>query len=121
MPSAERMPGRCGARVRGGYCTQWPMKGINRCRTHPGMSLEKARAKGMVVTEVHRWGLGDPTVDPGETLLRLLSQSAARVQLYAGLIADAYDAAERLRATQETPQSDTLTAETARMDLERIF
>lgn len=29
------------------------------------------------------WGLGDTTVDPSETLLRLISQSASRVRRYA--------------------------------------
>lgn len=121
MPSREIMPGRCGAKVAGGFCTQRPMKGLNRCRSHPGMTLAKARVKGHVVTEVRRWGLGDTTVDPGEVLLRLVSQSAARVELYAGLLAQAYEAAERLRTAQETPQSDLLAAETARLDLERVF
>ncbi len=121
MPSKEPMPDRCGAKVNGGYCTQRRMTGINRCRSHPGMSLAKARTKGAIVTEIQRWGLGDTTVDPGEVMLRLVSQSAARVDMYSRLLAEAYEAAERLKAAEQAPQSDLLEAETARLDLERIF
>lgn len=121
MPSAEPMPGRCGAKAHGGFCTQRPLAGIDRCRMHAGMSLAKAKAKGAVVVEARRWGLGDTTVDPGEVLLRLVSQSAARCELYAHLLEQAYAAAERLRRARETPQSDLLEAETARLDLERVL
>jgi hypothetical protein len=140
MPSAEIMPGRCGARVDGGYCTQWPIRGTRRCRSHPGMPLEKARAKGNVVVELARWGLGDTTVDPGEVLLRLVTQSAARVELYSRLLEEAYDAAERLRQAHEvddivlveaedrpafgdhdSPRPEHASRQTARADLERIF
>ncbi len=115
------MPGRCGVRSRGGYCTQWPVKGTKRCRTHPGKSLAKAKAEGMIVTELRNWGLGDTNVDPGEIMLRLVSQSAARVDFYSSLVQQAYAAAERLRQAEQPPQSDLLEAETARLDLERIF
>lgn len=140
MPSAEIMPGRCGARVDGGWCTQWPIRGTRRCRSHPGMPLEKARAKGNVVVELARWGLGDTTVDPGEVLLRLVTQSAARVELYSRLLEEAYDAAERLRQAHEVDAIVLIEAEdrppvgdddwsrpehaarqTARADLERVF
>ena len=46
-----------------------------------------------------RYAIGDrvtSTSTPGEVLLRLVSQSSQRVELYAGLLAQAYDAAERL-------------------------
>lgn len=121
MPSKEPMPGRCGAKSADGYCTQWPIKGTKRCRTHPGKPLAKARAEGAVVVELERWGLGDTTVDPGEVLLRLVSQSAARVEFYGGLLRKAYEAAERLQAAEQAPQSDLLAAETAQADLERVF
>ncbi len=68
---------------------------------HSGMSIDKARAKGAVVLELQRWGLGDTTVDPGEVLLRLVTQSAARVELLSRLLQEAYDAADRLKATHE--------------------
>ncbi len=102
----------CGANV---------IKGTKGCRRHGGKPLARLKAEGMVVTELHRWGLGDTTVDPGEAMLRLVSQSAARVDFYSGLLRDAYDAAERLRVAESAPQSDLLEAETARLDLERVF
>lgn len=105
----------------GGLCRALILTGLKACKRHCGISLAKAKAKGAIVMEVRRWGLGDTTVDPGETLLRLVSQSAARVEMYSRLLQDAFDAAERLRQAQETPQSDLLAAETARMDLERVF
>jgi hypothetical protein len=63
---------------------------------HSGKSLAAAKTKGAVVVELSKWGLGESTVDPGEVLLRLVSQSAGRVQLYAGLLEEAYQAAEQL-------------------------
>lgn len=44
--------------------------------------------------ELMLWAPGDAKVDPGETLLRLLSQSWARVRLYSDLLAKAYEGAE---------------------------
>jgi hypothetical protein len=74
------------------------------------------------------WGLGDTNVDPGEVLLRLVTQSAARAERYAMLLEEAYEAAERLKqahdagAQIEAPGDELAdTAETARRDLDRIF
>jgi hypothetical protein len=106
---------------RGGPCAANVIKGTTGCWRHAGKSRAKAKAQGAVVVELQRWGLGDSTVDPGETLLRLVSQSAARVDLYSRLLGEAYEAAERLQRAQAAPQSDLLAAETARLDLERIF
>src|SRR2546430_3172663 len=102
MPPAESVPpGRCGAKTRGGgSCTQWPIRGTKRCRMHSGRAGRAGvKAKGAVVVELARWGLGDSTVDPGEVLLRLVTQSAARVEMYSGLLQQAYAAAERLQAS----------------------
>jgi hypothetical protein len=46
--------------------------------------------KAAVRAELEDWGLNAARVDPAETLLRLLSQSAARVARYGGLLAAAY-------------------------------
>ena len=61
-------------------------------------------------------------------LLRLVSQSARRVERYSALLAEAYEAAERLKQAQDAQQlvtdgSDVTNAsrEQAAMDLERIF
>jgi len=84
--------------------------------------------KAAVRAEVWSWGLGDTNVDPGEVLLRLVTQSAARAERYAMLLEEAYEAAERLKQAHDAgaqiePPDDELadTAETARRDLDRIF
>ncbi|UWP85909.1 hypothetical protein [Dactylosporangium fulvum] len=76
-----------------------------------------------MVVELRRWGLTGyaELADPGETLLRLVTQSAARVEMYARFLAEAVDAAERLQRAGVAPESDLLEAETARLDLERVF
>lgn len=51
--SAEPLPGRCGAKVRGGepgdpprYCTKAPVTGRKRCKLHGGKSLRGVEAPG---------------------------------------------------------------------------
>ncbi|TCO57135.1 HGGxSTG domain-containing protein [Actinocrispum wychmicini] len=115
-------------------CKGRPISGSTVCRMHGG-SAPQVRAKAAVVAEVLRWGLGDTTVDPGEVLLRLVSQSAARTARYARLLEQAYDAAERLKeahAAQELLVADDpgcdedglvepAAIQRARADLDRIF
>jgi hypothetical protein len=60
-------------------CKAWPIRGGVVCIAHGG-AAPQVRAKAAVRDEVMHWGLGDAHTDPGETLLRLVSQSAARVQ-----------------------------------------
>jgi hypothetical protein len=48
-----------------------------------GGSTKHIKAKAAVRAEVFDWGFTDKTVDPGETLLKLVTQSAARAQRYA--------------------------------------
>jgi hypothetical protein len=50
---------------------------------------------------VWSWGLGDTTFDPGEVLLRLVTQSAARAERCAMLLEEAYEAAERLKQAHD--------------------
>jgi hypothetical protein len=52
------------------------------CRYHGG-SARQVKVKAAIRAEVMNWGLGDSIVDPGEVLLRLVTQSAARAQRYA--------------------------------------
>lgn len=124
----------CTARAKqtGQICNGKAIRGTDRCRTHSGMSVAKAKAKGQVVAELAKWGLSgqDTTRDPGEVLLRLVTQSAARCDLYANLLQQAYDAAERLKAAQDagwdTDQNDVKRVTvgnqmTAREDLRRVF
>lgn len=138
--------GTCGShggrRKDGQPCGQQAIAGTRRCRMHSGKPRARARAEGAVVVELARWGLGDTTVDPGEVLLRLVTQSAARVQTYSRLLGEAYEAAERLRLAHAAverlladPQPEYVTGRdgepeevgehpmvaAARLDLERVF
>lgn len=99
------------------------IEGTDACTRHAGIKKDVHKARGAVVVELRQWGLNGHTdlVDPGQTLLKLLTQSAARVEMYSRFLAEAVDAAERLAAAGVAPQSDLLAAETARLDLERVF
>lgn len=44
-----------------------------------------------------RWGLDAPTVDPGETLLKMVSQSATRAQRYASELEELVGESKTLR------------------------
>lgn len=109
-------------------CINAPIKGGTVCHAHGGRAPQ-VKAKAAVRAELASWGLGDSTVDPGEVLLRLVSQSSARAELYAQLLSEAYDAAERLKAAHDaeklievTEHGDEPAAkQVARDDLKRIF
>lgn len=120
-------------------CDGRAIEGTDRCRMHAGVDAVTAKAQGAVVAAVRSWGLGDSTVDPGEVLLRLVTQSAVRAQMYADLLQEAYEAAERLRTAHEAedlllaepelqwsvdserPRPERAGLQQARQDLERIF
>lgn len=53
------------------------------CRKHIGRAATAVRAERAVRDAVLAWGLGDTTVDPGELLLRLVTQAAIRADAYA--------------------------------------
>lgn len=110
-------------------CSNFPIDGADVCRFHGG-AAPQVKAKAAVRAEVLAWGLGDSKVDPGEVLLRLVSQSAARAQHYSALLAEAYDAAERLKTAHEAEElieetaegeDETAAVQVARDDLKRIF
>jgi hypothetical protein len=108
-------------------CKRKAIPGGTVCRWHGG-GAQQVKAKAAVRAELIGWGLGDTTVDPGEVLLRLVTQSAARAERYALLLEEAYEAAERMKQAHdagvqiETPGDELAdTAETARRDLDRIF
>lgn len=82
--SGKRGDRQCTAKssTTGERCERAPIKGGTVCTTHGGKSpIVAAHAK--VRAEVLAWGLGDVCADPGEVLLRLVTQSAARAQRYA--------------------------------------
>jgi hypothetical protein len=111
----------------GKQCKAKAIPGGTVCRWHGG-AAGQVKAKAAIRAEVLNWGLSDSHVDPGEVLLRLVTQSAARAEMYARLLQEAFDAAERLKqADEEGTKIEALgdenadTAETARRDLGRIF
>lgn len=94
----ERHPRQCtGHRTNGEPCGKWALLGSNVCDNH--LPNPAARKKAMVRAELQRWGLGDTHTDPGEVLLRLVSQAATRAEFYSELLQEQY---ERADAGQET-------------------
>lgn len=80
---------RCtGKRSDGTPCQGWRMEGSDKCRRH--LFNPRSRANAAVRAEVLRWGLGDADIDPGEILLRLLSQAVNRAEHYADLLEEQY-------------------------------
>ena len=97
------MNARCGAiRSNGSPCRNWPVAGATRCRKHGAASPQVAR-RALVKAELAKWGLGDSTIDPGELLLRLTAQAAARVEFLSGLLAEQYALAESGESTTTLP------------------
>lgn len=121
----SKLCGNAGHRNKaGGLCAANNIEGTTSCAKHAGIKKQLHKARGAVVMELRQWGLDhDELANPSEIMLRLLTQSAARVQLYSRYLAEATAAAERLAALgpEGTPQHDLLAAETARLDLERVF
>jgi len=120
-----------GHNAAGKPCGNWPIRGGTVCTVHGGKAPRVAK-KALVRAELAAWGLGDSKVDPGEILLRMVSQSAARVELYSELLRQAYEAAERLKAAHEAEQlfetaeadddeQERAAVQVARDDLKRIF
>jgi hypothetical protein len=105
-------------------CTKWPVAGATVCDSHGG-NAPQVRRHALVRAELDSWGLGDSKIDPGEMLLRLVSQAGARVERYSLLLAEAFDAAERLRKSTEHVRVDgdeeSAAVQQAREDLDRIF
>lgn len=88
---------RCvGHRADGSRCQRYPVAGANVCRVH-GAAAPQVKAKAAVRAEVMRWGLDVADVDPGETLLKLVAQSAARAQRYADELEQHVAESENLR------------------------
>jgi hypothetical protein len=69
----------------GAQCKTDSVQGATVCRMHGG-SAPAVKAKAAVRAEVMRWTLGDAVDDPGEVLLRLVTQSRMRVDAYSSLI-----------------------------------
>ena len=74
----------------GQQCRAQAVTGTTVCRRHGG-ALPVVTRKAIVRAELMHWGLEDKTEDPGELLLRLVTQSAKRCALYAQLLEQLYD------------------------------
>src|ERR1700712_4293443 len=84
-------------------CNAWAIKGGTVCNKH-GSSVGKVKANAAIRYELTKWGLTDEHVDPGEQLLKLVSQSARRAQMYAD---------ELQKLVEESPElRDALIGET---------
>jgi hypothetical protein len=106
----------------GNQCKHKAIHGGTVCRYHAG-GAQQVKAKAAVRAESRGHDRR-----PCEVLLRLLTQSATRAELYARLLQEAFDAAERLKQAHEdgvnvdAPGAENPdTAETARRDLDWIF
>lgn len=66
----------------GNACKLDAIRGGFVCHKHGG-GAPHVKANAAIRLDLRSWGLDAPTVDPGETLLKLVSQSAARAQRYA--------------------------------------
>lgn len=53
-----------------------------------GGSAPQVKAKAALRVELRSWGLDSPTVDPVTTMIKLVSQSAMRVEIYATEISE---------------------------------
>lgn len=122
----DPMSQKCnGTNKAGRPCGNWAIKGGTVCPNHGGKAPQ-VKSKALVRAELANWRLGDATVDPGEVLLRLVSQSSARADFYASLLQEAYEAAERLAYQEDEPQVEdggraTESRKSAQEDLHRIF
>jgi len=74
-------------------CTNRPVHGATVCRPHGGTASQILK-KAIVRYEISQWKLGDSEDDPGITLLRMITQSRRRADLYSSLLEEAYKAAE---------------------------
>lgn len=77
-------------------CHAYPLAGTIFCKQHSnGKTWEQRAAEGALRVALDEWGISRADyIDPGDTLLRLIAQSARRVQRYA-------DAIESLIIAQE--------------------
>lgn len=82
MPNVPAIQCKAMSKQTGQQCRRKAIPGGEVCHWHGG-AAKQVKARAGVRAEVMSWGLGDSTVDPGDVLLRLVTQSAARAQRYA--------------------------------------
>lgn len=77
---------RCKGHTRSGdQCKRSAIRGGTVCRVHGG-AIPRVKALAAVRAEVESWRIGDAVDDPGEVLLRLITQSRRRADGYAAEI-----------------------------------
>lgn len=74
-------------------CRAYAIRGGTVCNKHGG-SHPRTRVNAEIRDQLATWTLGEATDDPAETILRLITQSRIRADRYAGLLQEAYEAAE---------------------------
>ena len=97
-----------GKKSNGDPCPNWAMKGGFVCHAHGGKAPQ-VLAKAEVRAELFAWNVHDETVDPGETLLRLVTQSWGRANLLAAELtayAENKDVASALTSELARKQAD---------------
>ena len=79
---------------RGPRCSKPAITGSTVCRTHGG-GTPAVQRKAIVRRELENWGLNgiEETVDPGQTLLRLLTQSYHRANFYGEILRQSWEVA----------------------------
>lgn len=80
----------------GDPCKLKAIPGGTVCRFHGG-GAPQVKARAAVRAEVLRWSLGEAHADPGEVLLRLVTQSARRVEMLAAELAQLVEEEPSLR------------------------
>jgi hypothetical protein len=70
-------------------CKKYAIKGGTVCNMHGG-TVARTRIKAAIRYEIESWKLGDSVDDPGTVLLRLITQSRRRADLYASLLEEAF-------------------------------
>lgn len=90
MPREPRQGRPCkGHKTNGDPCGNYAITGGTVCVKHGGRAGQ-TRRKAAVRAELATWGLNDTTEDPGEVLLRLVTQASRRSALYANLLEQQY-------------------------------
>lgn len=74
---------KCTGRTKAGKpCGRWALSGATVCPRHGG-AAPQVKAKAAIRAEVAQWVPGSPMDDPGELMMRLMTQSRMRADGYA--------------------------------------
>lgn len=82
-------------RTSGDPCKRYAVNGAGVCPSHGGLAPQVQR-RALVRREISKWQLGATVDDPGETLLRMMTQSRQRAEVYASLLEESFDSTDPL-------------------------